>query len=271
MTNSKYKKAHENLQDDSSTNHQQYLTILKELRALQQHLIPKNPVILKGYRLSSFYRPSHYLSGDLIDYVVIDTHTIGIFIVDVVGKGIPVSLTTIWISILFQQVIYQQKHPSPKETITQLNNSIHKNITLKKKSGFGFYGVLNIKTHTFTYCDFGVGASKLYRNNRVTELRQYGGAGIGFMKNTEYTEGSIQLQKNDVMIFATDGIEDVKDDLGKRIGDTWLDSLVSSYKETRAKEPLVNKIESYIKLKTKNRVILEDDIGCVGIEVVPRS
>ena len=262
MTKDKYKKNTDNLQDDSpQITHQQCLTMLKELRALQQNIVPKCPLVFNDYTLSTFYRPSYFLSGDLIDYVVLDTHKIGILVFDVVGKGIPISLTTIWIKLLFQHLLMRPKNHAPKDTITQLNNSINRTGVLNKKGAFGFYGVLNTHTHTFTYCNFGIGVAKRYRGNHITALQKYGGPGLGMIDNT-YTEGSIELKKKDILILSTDGIEDVQDTTGKRIGNQWLDNLVMHYSTIpHPKFTLIHQITQHIQQTTA----LEDDIGCVSI------
>ena len=62
----------------------QYIESLNELKTLQQQFIPKQPIILDPYKISSLYQPSYYLSGDFFEYVALDKNRIGIFIIDIV-------------------------------------------------------------------------------------------------------------------------------------------------------------------------------------------
>jgi sigma-B regulation protein RsbU (phosphoserine phosphatase) len=200
--------------------------------------------------------PSNELSGDFFDYVDLGDNKIGILVIDVIGKGIQASFTTILIKSIFQQIITIKNPRTPKEMITELNKELYSQINLNTKGGYGFYGVLDTKQHTFSYCHCGIGVATLYRGIKKVELEKYGGVGVGI----------IELSKNDIIFISTDGIEDAKNKSGNRLGANWIDSIITTHRKGSVEKPLVKQIKDKIKQKTGNKVYFEDDIACVCIE-----
>jgi DNA-binding response OmpR family regulator len=56
-------------------------------RMIQQKLLPRSPLEYGDYNLSHQIIPSLYLSGDFVDYLVIDDRWITFFIADISGHG----------------------------------------------------------------------------------------------------------------------------------------------------------------------------------------
>jgi len=184
----------------------------------------------------------------------------------VIGKGIKASFTTILIKAIFQQVITLKNPRTPKEMMMELNKEMYRQISLNTKGGYGFYGVLDTKKNTLSYCHCGIGVASLYRGMNKVELEKYGGVGVGIIENTQYTEGMIEVYKNDVIFISTDGIEDVKTKSGYRLGMNWFDSFITNHRKGRLKKPLIDQIEEQIKRKTGHKNYFEDDIACIFIE-----
>jgi serine phosphatase RsbU (regulator of sigma subunit) len=116
----------------------------------------------------------------------------------------------------------------------------------------------------------GWGVSKLFRKGTVTELRDYGGFVLGGIEDTIYTEGCVKLNNGDIVVIATDGLEEVKDHSGKRLGTEWLDGFMATccnkIADDRADTMMATQIEKAIHDQSGCRLFLEDDIACVCIE-----
>jgi serine phosphatase RsbU (regulator of sigma subunit) len=159
MTNRDYTEAFPCFQEEKTTVDKakklakEYVHSLDKIRTLQQQFIPQNPVSINDYTLSSFYRPAYIVSGDLCLYVALGTDKIGIFVIDVIGKGLNACFITVCLKYIFQSII--QVSQSPKDVMTAINTALCTNITLDRKGGCGFYGVLDTSKHTLTYCNCG--------------------------------------------------------------------------------------------------------------------
>ena len=253
-------------QKNASALHHSDLKLAKEI---QQQFIPKHPIAINNYKISSLYLPSNQLSGDFFDYVDLGDNKIGVLVIDVIGKGIKASFTTILIKAIFQQVITLKNPRTPKDMMMELNKELYRQISLNTKGGYGFYGVLDTKKNTLSYCHCGIGVASLYRGMNKIELEKYGGVGIGIIENTQYTEGIIELSKNDIIFISTDGIGDAKDKAGNRFGVNWFDSIITTHRKGSVEKPLIDQIEYQIKRKTGYKNYFEDDIACVFIEFYP--
>ena len=241
-----------------------YTHSLDKIRTLQQQFIPQKPVSIHNYTISSFYRPAYYVSGDLCLYVALGTDKIGIFVIDIIGKGLSSCFITVCLNYIFQSII--QVSQSPKEVMTAINTALCTTIALDRNGGCGFYGVLDTIKNTLTYCNCGIGVATLFSEGNVTELRDYGGFVLGGIENTVYTEGFVTLNSGDVVVIATDGLEDVKNRSGKRLGSEWLNQFMANLmaNHSNTTEVLANQIKKEIIGQTGCRY-LEDDIACVCI------
>ena len=270
MTKRNYTEADRCFQEEKTTANnakkllKEYASSLDKIRTLQHQFIPQNSVSLNDYTISSFYRPAYYVSGDLCLYVGLGTDKIGIFVVDIVGKGLSACFTTVCLKYIFQSII--QIVQSPKAVMTAINTALCTTIALDRNSGCGFYGILDTSNHTLTYCNCGMGVAKLFRKNTVTELRDYGGFVLGGIEDTIYTEGIVTLNSDDVVISATDGLEDVKNKSGKRLGTEWLDGFMATRREGSSDGMIATQIEQALHDHSGKRPFLEDDIACVCIE-----
>lgn len=79
------------------------------------------------------------------------------------------------------------------------------------------------------YADAGMGVAYLCRENTLIELRAEGGLMLGMMADSEYTEGTIGLHKDDVIIIGSDGLTDIENEEGIRFGDDRLNAILKAY------------------------------------------
>ncbi len=270
LTNKKYTKADLCFQEEKVTNKnakrlaEKYVADLNKVRIIQNHIIPQDPITINEHQISSFYRPAYYASGDFYDYVMIDHDKVGIFVADVTGKGIKASVITVFLKYTFQNVI--QKVQSPKAVISELNMAICSYLNLDYKGVCGFYCVLDTKRSTLTYSYSGLGITKLFSQGKTTDLGRHGGSFMGAFENVIYTEDVIKLQKGDIIVIGSDGLEDAMVAYGEVLGHEWIDQVVSDHRNDTA-SPLINRIEETLNIKTGHRPFLEDDIACVCLEI----
>ena len=190
-----------------------------------------------------------------------EKNKIGVFIIDIVGKGIKSSYATIWLKALFQREINKGISNSPKKIMTALNNAMYSETNLSIRYGSGFYASIDTQNYTIKYCDCGIGVANLYRKSTISELRDYGGIGIGWANNSIYTDGSITLKKHDVIMLSTDGIENIINDCGKKVGPQLLNQLILKRNKN------VSLIQSISKgINSLSNQSIKDDIALVCIE-----
>ncbi len=260
--------------DNSVTLAREYVEAINKVRVIQQKIIPQDPISINDYKISSFYRPSYYASGDFFQYKVIDDEQVAILAVDVIGKGLGASCITVFLKYIFQNII--QTTYSPQEVINLLNEEIFNQIDLDSKACCAFYGVLNTRFESLRYCNLSIGFAKRFSEGSLSynDLSTIGGLMLGSSNYMSYAEQSINIEKGDTIVIGSDGLKRVKDSSGKRIGSSWLDSLMTSpFSKGISQRPKkdvsqssVQKIQTALNKKTDYRPFLEDDIFCICIE-----
>jgi sigma-B regulation protein RsbU (phosphoserine phosphatase) len=81
--------------------------------------------------------------------------------------------------------------------------------------------------HTITFTNAGHNPPMLIRRDgSVTQLEK-GGIVLGFLKDQEYLQETVQLNKGDYLIFYTDGVTEVKNSEGEEFGTERLNQFVT--------------------------------------------
>lgn len=192
---------------------------LEFAKRIQERILPrKGP--LGSINLDYIYKPSEMLSGDMFDVFHINDDHIGIYISDVAGHGVSASMMTMFIRQTMR--VMKADIVSPSQALTELhgrfallNLDVDKYFTI-------FYGVLNTKMGSFRYANGGHNCVPIKFNDNESEkmeLLEISGFPIALLgEEMYYDEKEIQLSKDDKILFYTDGITEIKDNLGKEFG-----------------------------------------------------
>lgn len=184
---------------------------LKMARGIQQQIIPEdNPT---DY-ISAMFKPMAPLGGDFYDFIRFrETDTIGIFISDVSGHGIPAALITTMIKSLISGAGGTKLNPA--QMLMSLNE------TLEKQSGdnfvTAFYGIYNRTDRTIIYSCAGHTPPFLIRNDKITVMDKAKGMPLG-IRTTEELEELNKTYVNQIetlpadsrLLLYTDGLTEAR-------------------------------------------------------------
>jgi len=179
---------------------------LQVARIIQQDLLPSALPEIAGYELCAENTPSQQVGGDYYDGVPLDPDRTLIAIADVSGKGIPASL-------LMANVQAGLRTLSPlditlSEATTRLNKLIYDNTSADKFITF-FWGILDRRTHVFTYVNAGHNPPILVHRGGAYEELGEGGIILGALPSTPpYDTGSVTLLEEDLLVLYTDGFSE---------------------------------------------------------------
>ena len=91
---------------------------------------------------------------------------------------------------------------------------------------------------------------------------------FGFTKNAEYQCGEIKLNKNDILLYYTDGVTDTSNALGERFGEEKLIKILSKFcKQSLSSQEILNKIFKKLDDFTGQNRHLEDDASIVVFQL----
>ncbi len=231
-------------------------------REIQKMLLPEKIPEIKGYEISYYYEPAFYVGGDYVDVLKALTHTLCV-VGDVSGKGASSSL----VMALTKSFIYSNYKTSrnPVSLMSNLHSFIKKRIPddmfitvfllyLEEKGNY-FYSSAG-HTSPFLFVS---------NKNETYKFKTNGvPVGLSFVSDEEYPllvqKGHGKLEGGDVLFLYTDGLLDIKNKKGERLGEEKCFNMVKEIiKEKKDVEEIKNKIVDYIK-EYQESLELEDDI-----------
>ncbi len=184
-------------------------------RKMQFHLLPDNNQVRGNYRFNWALYPSQYLSGDFIDHFTLDADHFGFFIADVSGHGASSALVTILLRSHMHR--YVEKYIKgrdnsmdilkPAKTLRNLNHvllseDLDKYLTI-------FYGILNAKDNTLTYCNGGQFPCPILDDGKQPFFIESNGLPVGLFDETEYSAHTIELPERFNLFLFSDGVLEI--------------------------------------------------------------
>ena len=169
--------------------------------------------------------PAKEVGGDFYDFFLIDEHTLAVVIADVSGKGVPAALFMVIAKTLIKN--NAQNGKNPKEVFEMVNNLLcegndeHMFVT-------AFLGYLNIPSGRFTFVSAGHNPPFARLGGHFEELKVKNGLVFAVMKNMEYEQAEITLQKDDELFLYTDGVTEAMNLKKELFGDARLTEIINS-------------------------------------------
>jgi phosphoserine phosphatase RsbU/P len=238
---------------------------LKIAKKIQNALIPKWDIDFPKLDISGITESAKEVGGDFFDYIKLDGNKILITIADVSGKGVPAALymTKLQALLRFASKLFK----TPKSVLCELNKQIYRKL---EKNFFVTMNLalFNTESDKMLLSRAGHNPVLFFRNKDYKILRS-NGIGLGLDNETVFNNNLEELEmdliKNDLFIFYTDGLNEAmnknKEEFGlNRIIETVLKNINSDAKE------LQNKIMTEIK-NHRNGAEQNDDISMVIIKI----
>lgn len=177
---------------------------------IQREFLPRSLPEIDDVRFGVFYRPAGYVSGDMYDVRRLDEHTIGFFLADAVGHGVPAALLTMVISrCLTLKVINDVDYRivPPGEVLARLNEEMLRLQSAGGRFATAVYGIIDTRTHKVTIAGAGHPPPRVIKEDGDALGLETDGGLLGVFPNATYSETSLTLQPGERLVLFTDGFE----------------------------------------------------------------
>jgi phosphoserine phosphatase RsbU/P len=172
---------------------------------VQQRLFPQTCPPVEGLEYSGTCRPARGVGGDYYDFLELADGGFGVAIGDVSGKGIPAALLMASLQASLRgQIIRGGQNLA--ELIASINRLICDASSPNRYATF-FYAQYLPSARLLTYVNAGHNAPILLRHEEAIRLA-IGGPVVGLLPAATYEQGSIELQRGDLVVLFTDGISE---------------------------------------------------------------
>lgn len=255
---------HINILKSAADAQSKLLSINHELHVasrLQKAILPKEFPNHNNIDLHAIMEPAAEIGGDFYDFFWLDEERIGLVIADVSGKGITAALfMAVARTRLKAMAEFSQ---SPSQCLEKVNRDLcHDNETAMFVTVF--YGMLNVNTGEFSYCNAGHCLPiVLHKNGKKEFLENTEGMGLGVFEESTFEEKKIVLDKDSAIFMYTDGITE---SINKNKEEYGGERVINSF-DLKKQNTMKNLIDHIVKdvQEFANGMPQFDDMTCLAV------
>ncbi len=197
-------------------------------RQIQLDLLPSKPPDLKCMRIAVHSTPSRTVGGDFFDFIEITKERLGIVIADASGKGMPAALLIAQTQAILRSEVYNGN--SIDRVLRNMNQQIVASSSSEKYVTL-FYGEFDTTCGRLQYSNAGHNYPVLARANGDVELLKDGGPIIGAFPLMQYQASSVQINKDDVLFFFTDGLSEAMNEKEEEYRDERVHKFITDHRQ----------------------------------------
>lgn len=224
-------------------------------REIQRMLLPLESPISDHFEITALSIPSReVVGGDYYDFYFEHSDRLGIVIADISGKGIPASL--IMANLQAVSRVSARQFKTPSEVVHNVNQHIARTTSVEKYATF-FYGVYHLRSKKFIFTNAGHNYPIWRRHDGRVQVLTQTNLIVGASHDVRYRDARIKLAANDFLIFYTDGVTEVMNDLDEFYGEQRLLAVISKFNGTSARA-LRDLIYDEVKSFSENFKVFDD-------------
>lgn len=177
--------------------------------AVQRDFLPATMPHVPGVDFGVLFRPTSAVSGDIYDVKQINDHTIGFFLADAVGHGVPAALITMVLTkglVTMKQGSGQPCPIEPADVLAQLNNELCAHRGGQHRFATALYGLLDTRTMKVTIAGAGH-PPPLRLSGSFSERVMTEGPLLGVFENAPFNQATFTMQPGELLVMHTDGLE----------------------------------------------------------------
>lgn len=179
---------------------------LEEARIIQGAMLPSQPLHKFNVLISHEFQPVTEVGGDYLDYFALPDDTIGLYVGDVSGKGLPAALYAALAVGTLRGI--HKTGLRPGAVLSLLNERLHLRGIPGRHSAIQ-YATFNPATAEMIIASAGMPGPLLLRG-RDCRILHITGIPPGLFPGVSYDEFSLQLQPGDSLLFCSDGLTEAR-------------------------------------------------------------
>jgi sigma-B regulation protein RsbU (phosphoserine phosphatase) len=181
---------------------------LRRAAAIQQGLLPTEPVAYEPFEIAGRNLPSQNVGGDYFDFIECEAGQVCVGLGDVAGKGTPAALL---MANLHASVRAQVETGRPlSDMIVRINRSIHQAVKGQRFITL-FLVRLDPAQSALQYVNAGQNPPLLLRADGSVERLETGGLLLGVFPEAVYQTAELGMQAGDLLVLYSDGVTEAMD------------------------------------------------------------
>jgi len=252
---------------------------LEAAAKIQQSLLPTEVPTLRSVNFAWRYEPCDELAGDSLNVFAIDDRYACMYVLDVVGHGVPAALLSVAVTRSLtlhadrSSLVTQPSEDPPGYTVTspaevarRLNVIFPMDATDEAGQYFTIiYGILDTQTGRFRFVAAGHPGPVLVHQDGATELLDEPAFPIGIFEGADYTEAMVDLRPGDRLYMHSDGVNEERNSSGDQLGRERLAASLRGGLQTELEESIDSVIQEVISWRGDED--FTDDVSILAVEM----
>ncbi len=236
-------------------------------------LLTPPPKQVGRLQIAAVSEPSGKIGGDFYEFLPHGKDGLGLFMGDVMGKGVPAALLgaaakTHFVRAVNELLLGQSSAvlPRPQDVVMKVHQQMTHHMVDIGLFLTAFCATIDLKQNLLEFVDCGH-AHALYYNAQAKQVTALVGESVpmGFTVEESYSQISMPISQGDILIFYSDGVTEADN----AVGELFSQGRVAKVLEDQANRPPADLIHSLlgevVKFSGENN--FNDDLTCVAIKV----
>jgi phosphoserine phosphatase RsbU/P len=235
----------------------------QEAKLIQSSLLPTDGFCHESVEIAFRFVPFSEVGGDFLDFFRLPDGFIGIYLGDVVGKGLPAAMYAALVTGTLRGI-----HKSGTDTasvLARLNERLLQR-PLPGRFCSTLYALFNPATRELIFSNAGMPLPLLVSGTACRQLGE-GGLPSGMFAGAAYERNVVQLRPGDCVLFATDGLHELCNPDGIEFGATHMETVWTQCGHKSADES-ADFVFGYQSAFSKG-IAPHDDVTAVVLKVLP--
>ncbi len=202
-------------------------------RTIQKELLPREFPRGVDFEFSAYSEPSRQVGGDYFDFITTPRKTFGVIVGDASGKGMPAALLISQIQAAIRSEIRHEVHLG--KVLSNVNDLIQQSSDSEKFATL-FFAEFDPNTKILRYSNAGHNYPIVVSEGSTHQRLDCGGTVLGAFPDINYDQGEVQLRKNDVLLFYTDGLSEATNEHDEQYGEDRIMTLITTHRHLTPRE-----------------------------------
>ena len=236
---------------------------LREAKHIQSSLLPTTGLCHEVIEIVFRFMPFSDVGGDFVDFFFLPDGFIGMYLGDVVGKGLSAAMFAALVMGTLRGI--HKTGTDPGRVLTMLNERLLRR-PIPGRFCSTLYAVFNPATRVLVFSNAGMPLPLLLSGTVYQQLGE-GGLPSGLFPGTTYGRHCVQLSPGDCILFATDGLHELRNKEGVEFCTAQLEQVWRQCGQRSAADSADFVIDSQMAFSDGNAP--HDDIAAVVLKVLP--
>ena len=173
---------------------------------MQRRLCAPRELSWGEFEIAGEIFPVRHLSGDFFKVMELGS-ALGVVLGDIAGKGLTAGIWQAHLMGLIQRSA--RRHSNPGDAVAKVNHELCHDDGAPPLTAL-FFARIDPRTNELVYCNAGLPAPLLLRDNKTVERLEKGGPMLGALKKAAFQTGSVTLNPGDMLVAYSDGVTECR-------------------------------------------------------------